>query len=36
MTAGRKVTGKVEKGGDYDLRRYVFKGKGNADGGRCE
>ena len=30
MTAGRKRTGMVEKGGDYDLRRYVFKGKGDA------
>lgn len=36
MTASRKTTGTVEGGGNYDLRRYVFKGKGNADGGRCK
>ena len=27
---------KGRKGGYYDLRRYVFKGKRNADGRRCQ
>lgn len=32
MTVGRKHGVSGRKGGYYDLRRYVFKGKGNADG----
>lgn len=36
MTAGRKREIGGRKGGDYDLRRYVFKSKGHAYGGGCK